>query len=304
MKKFLCLLIAVLLAGCDDGDMTVKNFNFGDGAVQSCSEESDFVYKINGSEAFILKLLPSGFINVEGVRTATIPQGGFIYRNYSGTANSSVLCNELPPATPTVLEEWFSVAGGTIEIATNPRIDENDVIIGYSHTITLKNLTVAKGDEQIVLDGVLYGSFSTNLGYVFDFTDNEGNPLIPNDCDGGLVYLQNDAEVLKLDFPDGTFSNVLGEQVIELNNTDKRVILDIYTSSPGSSSICNAIPPTTPTIKDRWNATGSIKIVTTLDPLTGYQYTITFEEVTFINADNSGESFAKNDFLFGTYDPQ
>lgn len=306
MKKFFCLLFTVVLFGCDDGDMTVKNFNFGDGAVLSCSEESDFIYKVNGTEAFILKIQPSSFIGVPAVRTATIPQAGFVYRNYTSTAGSSVICSELPPSTPTVAEEWTSVAGGTVKIETLERRDEDNILLGHTHTITFTSLTVTKGDEQIVLDGVIYGTFSTNLSYTFDFTDNDGNPLTPQDCDNGLVYTLKSNEVLLLDFPAGTFTEVPGEQTITLNSTNQRAILDIYTSSPGASNICNAVPPTTPTVKERWNAEtgGTIKIVTTLDPLTGYRYQITLVNVNFINSDNSGEAFIVTDYDFGTYDPQ
>ena len=141
MKKFLGLVALLLIMGCDDGDMSFDTFDFTDAVAQKCTD-GNILYKINGSEVLILDIDPSNFINAEDLQGKIIPIGTtnkVTYRNYSGTVTNSsgIICTDVPPATPTVIEEWIAV-GGSIKIITSKLLDNEGNINGYAHQITSK----------------------------------------------------------------------------------------------------------------------------------------------------------------------
>lgn len=308
MKKFLGLLALLLIMGCDDGDMTFDTFDFTDATAQKCAN-TNILYKINGSEVLILDIDESNFINAENLEGTIIPIGTtnkVTYRNYSETitSNSGIICTDVPPATPIVIEEWIAT-GGSIKIVTSKLLDtETGEINGYAHLITLVSVDFANNEQNIIIQNNNFGTYNTTLGYTFDFVGTETNPIQVNDCNNGLVYKKNGAEVLIIDLPATAYPTVEGTVTFPIDGTDNRVVFDVYSASATTDNICgSSIPPVTPVIEQRWNAEGEVIIQTVFNSATSlYEYIITLN-VEFTNSTNSQETFEKLNYSFGTYAP-
>ncbi|ESU26631.1 hypothetical protein FLJC2902T_26060 [Flavobacterium limnosediminis JC2902] len=175
MKKIFGLLICVLfLTSCDDGDLVVETFNFDSVDIQKCDDPGrDPLFKINGEELLLLDIPASYFTNEvtpEGQpRIATISSTNrVIYRKYSGEADDSVICSDVPPASPSVQQEWNAAAGGTIEIVTTEVTttdpETNEVTItGYKHQIKFKTIEFVGSQNSFVYDEYLFGDYEITL---------------------------------------------------------------------------------------------------------------------------------------------
>lgn len=308
MKKFLGLVALLLVMGCDDGDMSFDTFDFTDATAQKCAD-GNILYKINGSEVLILDIDPSNFVNAENLEGTIIQIGSankVTYRNYSGIVSSSsgIICTDVPPASPTVIEEWIAV-GGSIRIITSKLLDDEGNVNGYAHQITLVSVDFSNAEQNIIIQDNNFGTYNTTLGYTFDFTGTETNPVVVNSCinGNGLIYKKNGSEALIINIPPTDFPTTEGSTDITLNETNRRVIFDVYSGSPSIDNICGSvIPPVTPVIEQRWNAEGTLHIETTIsDGQPVHDITL---NVTFINSANGQETFEKMDYNFGVYPPQ
>jgi len=282
MKKIFSLAAALaLLAGCDDGEMTFKTFDFTDVDPVRCDANSDVIFKINDNDTEVLILdidAGAAFLNVEtpdgSPRQITVDgtANRLIYRNYNGNVTAATLCSDIPPVSPSVLEEWQG--DGVLEIITNKVFDEDDPthVTGYIHQITLKSVTFTKenSDEQVVITDNNYGSIVVNLGFDFDFESTTEAPITLQPCNEnplGPFYSLSGTEALVLTLDSAIVNNTdLGEEIIELDDSEdnNELLLRVFSSSISESSICSLTPPVTPTELQRWSADeGQIKIVTT-----------------------------------------
>lgn len=129
MKRVLSLIFAaLLLSACDDGEIIVTDFNFDNPQLQRCGEgDSHVLFKINNTgvnEAiafrFNLQTPAPGFFATEEGRI-TIPINAtnqLLYRVFDGEVNNSYFCNEIPPVSPRVTEEYRSTTGGQVVITS------------------------------------------------------------------------------------------------------------------------------------------------------------------------------------------
>lgn len=128
----------------------------------------------------------------------------------------------------------------------------------------------------------------------------------------GVLYKINKNEILFLDIPASTFSNVPTTEPIVLNvNSTNRLIYRQYNTSLTSSTFCTTIPPASLSVIEEWSvkegvekSTGLIQIITTeiKDPtteaVTGYNHEIRLLNVVFSNANSQ---FVFENYLFGNY---
>lgn len=305
MKKFLGLLVLLLIMGCDDGDMSFDTFDFGDAALQECGADSNVLYKINQSQVLIAEIDPSNFINAIAEREVTIGSANtVVYRNYNAvvTNSSGVICTDVPAATPTVIEEW-DATGGTMKIVSRVDIDDDGVITGYSHDITFTNVTFVKDNgDTVVMTDVFFGTYNTDLGYSFEFiTYSNGEPISIESCNG-LVYKRNNNESLIIDLADNNaYANIVGSDTYQIDGSTNRVVFDVYNGTVTPDNICASIPPVTPIVTQRWNSTGEVTIVTTFNAtLNKYEHNITMN-LTFVNSAVSQEEFEITDYPFGIH---
>ncbi len=171
MKKVFGLIIALLLVtSCDDGEITLQSFDFENQAIQKCSDKT-ILLKTKNDELLLISLPEATFNTAfdnsstgSTPRTITINSSNeVIYRKYSGNVSSNTICDELPPATPTVSKEW-TTSGGTIVIESNPLYDTDGITeIGYTHNITFENIIFSSSEESFSFTSYIFGDFETSL---------------------------------------------------------------------------------------------------------------------------------------------
>ena len=115
MKKiFIPITLILLILSCSDGDLEVETIDFDSVSIEYCDDPdastSNVLFKISGDEALILNL-ESGVLN-NGVTGETITtestissESTLIYRIFSDDVDDSYFCDDIPPASPTVIEE-------------------------------------------------------------------------------------------------------------------------------------------------------------------------------------------------------
>ncbi|MFB9079872.1 hypothetical protein ACFFLS_08275 [Flavobacterium procerum] len=151
MKKFTYLLLfALMLNGCDDGDLTVDRIDFESANPQNCTLNENLIYKLKDQEALLLQLVENaGIIEDDSTYTYNIDPGGkgnyrVVYRAYDGTVATDNICGTIPPSTPKVSEEWLATSG-VINITSKQKTsaiatDGSTKIEGYNHSINFTNI--------------------------------------------------------------------------------------------------------------------------------------------------------------------
>lgn len=127
--------------------------------ITACENSNEF-YKNNGSQSIVLNLSPENaallFNNTTGVeKEVNLDENNRVTQQiYDVTLHpllSDYFCNETAPTNPPVIESWKSTTGSVVVIS-------EATANGYTHTVTLKNVTLGKD----VLDVKLGNTF--NLG--------------------------------------------------------------------------------------------------------------------------------------------
>lgn len=176
MKKILyTLALATLLYSCDDGDLVIENLSFDNTTISKCGNNTTptgLLFKVNGSELLLINI-PANYFDatlstIDAPKVHTLTANQLIYRKYSGSVNANIICSDVPPATPTVSNEWLAAAGGTIEIVTSEKYTINEVtgisvLTGYSHDIRFKNVLLSNAESNFVYDDYYFGEYITNL---------------------------------------------------------------------------------------------------------------------------------------------
>jgi hypothetical protein len=312
MKKIFAFLAAfILLTGCDDGDMTFRTFNFDDDDPETCDEESGVFYKINDSEVLIFELdYDTNLVNIPTETGAPRTVEGVVltYRNYSGDVSlSSTLCSTIPPASPTVIEEW--IGEGQFEIVTTPVYDsvDDDVdhVTGYNHQITLRTGTFAKDGEEITITNVSLGTIRRDLGFDFDFESDPETPTVLAPCDNNVntLYTATGSEALVLTLED-EYINATTTLQIDLDDPgDNSLLLRVFSSSPGEENICGPNPPISPVEEQRWVAAEGIIEIEVVQDGSSYIHTVHLKNVVFDDQESQAtyEVLPADDYIIGTF---
>jgi hypothetical protein len=321
MKKFLVLLCCgLLLNSCNDGDIKVESFDFESAQTQTCGDLTNdfFLYKFNGNEALIIQIPQTRFVNKEtpeGTPTQVTIEGAVkvIYRVYDGPVSVSTLCSNIPPSSPTVIDEW-NAEGGTIEITTRAVNTEvgstgESLIASFSHNIIFKNITFNRGnDEHQTTDQINFGTYTTpNLNKPVDFTTIES---IQTCADGEFLFKLsgNQALLLNLDEADlaALFPNeattVGAPRELYISNQNQLNFI-VYNNIVTLDNFCEG---NTGAISEIWAAqngvneiSGLIEVETTTSG-SNYIHTVHFKNVRFTNSDGLEFTFG-DDYLFGQY---
>jgi hypothetical protein len=284
MKKLLLFVfVFAALSSCDDGDLTVENINFDDVALQRCTTNNFLLYKIAGSECLILYLpQDDAFLNET---TGSMPRtysisstNRVVYRNFNGNIGSGAICDIIPPASPTVQEEWLAQSG-TIEITTtlvisdNPNLPGGERITGYRHAVVLKNVDFLKpnGTSQFYSTFNL-GNFTSPNSTTFPFAFAQDATL----CGGNRVFNYINSEALTLDIDINLIENaetpIGNPRIGYTGSATNRLSYRLFANAPLSSDyFCTTPPPLLPVVTEEWVAdagdaadqTGIIEVITT-----------------------------------------
>ena len=317
MKRIVGLLVLLLLLnGCDDGNLVLETINFEDAITQSCST-NNILYKLKEKEALLLEIPTSSFTNEPNeIGTPTeITIGGsnrVVYRFYNGTVAANNICETIPPATPSVTDQW-TATGGTIQIITTAikttnTTDNSTRISGYNHNIVFKNITFTKANGTQVYETFPFGDYvttTTSLPFGFDETTERCTANTPN-----LLYNYTGSEALTLDIDPSLIDNNVtplnSPRIGILGTTTNKLTYRLYAGLIPTSYFCNTSIPTTPDISQEWNAiagvsgiSGIVEVTTTTNG-TSFKHTIVLKKATLKkgNSDFSlGDSYIYGDLL-------
>ncbi|PIF01543.1 MAG: hypothetical protein CR994_00740 [Maribacter sp.] len=154
MKHLFILSILTLFLSCDDGDLQIETIDFDSVGISTCESpvttSSTVFFKINKDEALILELEP-GVLKNEASETysSTIPdKSQLTYRVFSDKVTNDYFCDNIPTATPTVIEE-IKAENGEILITTTLAEGTTDT---YRHTLELSGITFITSTDQRITD--------------------------------------------------------------------------------------------------------------------------------------------------------
>ena len=150
MKSLRHIPFLVLFAACSAGDLDIETIDFETASLQYCgtaTESTTLLFKIRENEALILEL-GGGLISNEasdGEITSVIPGNSRLtYRIFDANVQQSYFCDELPPASPVVVEEIEAEAGSvlitTVQNSTDPT--------RFEHEIRLSGVSFVNGSGQ------------------------------------------------------------------------------------------------------------------------------------------------------------
>ncbi|MCM4158003.1 hypothetical protein [Gramella sp. AN32] len=136
MKRFLAAFFAItFMLSCDDGEITVTNFDFEDSTFKFCQgTNKNVIYAVNSDETN--ESISLEFSNVSGI---TIDEDGnftladgqesvsfaltgnnrIVYRIYEDALPANYFCQVVPPSNVTIVEEWLSGTGAVVTITSN-----------------------------------------------------------------------------------------------------------------------------------------------------------------------------------------
>jgi hypothetical protein len=328
MKKYASLLLfALLLNGCDDGDLTVDTIDFDEVTSTSCDPLTNtLIYKLKPQESLLLNM-PEGkiideptAINDPLIYTIDNTSYRVVYRAYDGVIAKDNICGAIPPKTPNVTEEWIALPGGKIEITTaavykTPApTDGHTEIIGYNHNIIFKNITFEKPTGPQVEAEYVFGDYLTSITpVVVSFLEPE-NAKYCRDYDNKKVYNNNTSNSLVIENFDAT--NLFKSEATPVGQPRKGLINSTATTNnlyyrtyatnlptPTTNYYCQEKTPTSPIVKDTWvgqagvtNVSGIIEVTTT-NSLKVYTHRVVLKNVT-LQKGNSTFKLA-TEFLLG-----
>ncbi len=319
MKRFLILLVCVFIVNsCDDGDLILETISFEDVNTQSCSN-NDIIYKLKGKEALLLKISKTTFINEPTDPSAPTlididnSSNRVIYRGYNGTVVSDNICNTIPPALPTVIDQWTAISG-KIQIITTTTSEAGSIpgstkITGYNHNITFKNITFSKTAGNQVYETFPFGNYvatATPLPFGFDKTLEQ--------CPASKqVYNYVSSEALTLDnispsLITNTETPLNTPRTGIIGSINNKLTYRLYSNGVLKPDyFCNLITPSLPTVSEEWNGingitniSGIIEVTTTKSGTTAYKHTIVLKKVTLKKGNSSfklGDSYVYGDLL-------
>ena len=157
MKKLITFFIAFTLLSCNDGDFDVPSFEFSED-VNSCGETLLYRLSPDKTEVILLTLTNTQLGTTPGEKSYPISSSlNVIYRIFDDVIDTNYFCQEIPPASPTVLKE-LEAENGTILINTT-EIIENEVITGYKYNISISELLFLDNNERIFFETFNFGEY-------------------------------------------------------------------------------------------------------------------------------------------------
>lgn len=192
---FLFLFFSFIFYSCDDGNIITTTFDFDDETDLSLCSEDDLnvLYFIDSetNEAISFEFSLDDFdgtflgdnnVELEEIEIEIDATNKVTYRRLnSGTSGSDYYCQQIPPSSPQVIEEFISTTGGTATLQI--RIQEQDDDDGVPAEL-----------EDINNNGNLFDDDSDGDG-IPDFLDTD------DDNDNVLTRIEADFEVDENDNP-------------------------------------------------------------------------------------------------------
>lgn len=210
MKKIVLILLVSITISCDDGNFNIPEFNFTNESIDNCGDL--VIYKINDIESLVLELNQDNtedtfFSEIKENKTYTLSESGtnsITYRTFDTEPTSNYFCQNIPPTSPLVINEWLG--SGTLNVTTYLESeDDNDNV---EETNLEENTDLDNFPNYIDSDDDNDGILTKN-----EDPDNDGDPTNDDtDNDGIANYLDDD--------DDGDGTPTLKESIVEDGDND------------------------------------------------------------------------------------
>jgi PBP1b-binding outer membrane lipoprotein LpoB len=289
MKRVVSLLVfALLLNGCDDGDLIQEDISFEDVATQNCTT-NNIIYKLKDTEALILEVVGFTFPTETKSQELDISASNrVLYRFYNGTVTSSTICETIPPATPIVVDQWTTSGGkiviNTTAVKTTNTTDNSTKITGYNHNITFKNITFVKSNGTQVYETFPFGDYvisATPLPFAF-------NKTLEQCSSSKQLYDYNSSEALILDIDPALIVNeatpLNTPRTGLISDTKNKLTYRLFSGLLTGAYFCNTTFPATPAVSEEWiavagvaNESGIVEVTTTTLG-TGFKHTVVLKK--------------------------
>jgi hypothetical protein len=321
MKKYASLLLfALLLNGCDDGDLTVETFNFDDPSIkiENCTDTYELLYKLKSQESLLLQM-PEGTLKNQATadgapQTFDINTSNYrlVYRTYDGAVAKANICDAIRPSFPSVTDEWYAKSG-TIIIKTYPNYNPGPIegstrITGYTHNISFKNLTYSKPAGEQVGPEFVFGDFITTVANLDLTLDDESADLCTSATNGKVVFNFDEQTSLSINNIDPALIAPVATPVGAprtglISAVQNKVSYNVYNGFVTSDYFCQVPIPAAPAITQTWNGlegvagqNGIIEVTTTTLG-NNFKHVIVLKNVRLSNG--NVEFNLGNDFLLG-----
>ena len=289
MKRVVSLLVfALLLNGCDDGDLIQEDISFEDVATQNCTT-NNIIYKLKDTEALILEVVGFTFPTETKSQELDISASNrVLYRFYNGAVTSSTICETIPPATPIVVDQWTTSGGkiviNTTAVKTTNTTDNSTKITGYNHNITFKNITFVKSNGTQVYETFPFGDYvisATPLPFAF-------NKTLEQCSSSKQLYDYNSSEALILDIDPTLIVNeatpLNAPRAGLISDTKNKLTYRLFSGLLTGAYFCNTTFPATPAVSEEWiavagvaNESGIVEVTTTTLG-TGFKHTVVLKK--------------------------
>lgn len=324
MRKYASLLLlALLLNGCDDGDITVNQIDFESITGQNCTAENLLVYKLKSQESLLLQVGADTFENeptaTDDPNTFNIDNNTYrlAYRSYDGTIIGTDICSLIPPVSPKVIDEWYAKSG-IIEITTTAKVTPNNTdnstsITGYNHNIIIRNVTYNVSGVDVTVPEIKFGDFATTIANEDKLTLTFKTAA--DQCGGltGQIYNFNENSAITIDNIDPSLivnaaTPLNAPRTGLLGTTTNKLLYRVYTGGVITDSyFCNTNIPTTPALKETWtgdngqaNISGNIEVTTTSFTGNSFKHTIILKQAILRKGNNSfslGDNFLVGELI-------
>lgn len=317
-KLSLPILLILILSSCSDGDLQIETIDFDEGSIQFCDDgqedtETTLFFKINGDEVLILDLQANLIENgpSDGTITSTIDsQSDLSYRLFSDDVTQSYFCSEIPPITPTVIEEIIATAG-IVEIISS--LDTvNRTTKTYNHAFTISEVTLVNSLGESITDqtGIDFGDYETDVESSVALVFSNFASIDINECDTAsetivLTKVLND-EYLSLAIPTSLLANVAtGDTPREADLSESIIFKNgIARVAVTTDSACTGIAASE--LENEFSTTeGKVSVSTVAsepntDGIITYTHTISLSEFVLqdLNGSNAGTIAA---YTFGVF---
>lgn len=197
MKKYFAILLFSVLISCNDGDVILTTFDFDESSLQFCGGPGGYLFfKINqaGSESLSVRLGSNEQLFLESDTLDISLDGTSNYVNYrifSEQVDIDYFCNEVPPTSPNVSDEYVAESG-IVNLITITELNDNDGL-----GANVEGTQDSDGDG--LLDYFDFDDDGDNVPTLLELdtanTDGDNNPLTnPKDTDGDGIpdYLDED----------------------------------------------------------------------------------------------------------------
>ncbi|MEL6916276.1 MAG: hypothetical protein AAFO99_00965 [Bacteroidota bacterium] len=298
MQKLLVFCLLALLFSCDDGDLQIETIDFDGITVQACDSpintDTELFFKIDGDEALILELQSSLLQNATatGISSSIPGQSQLTYRFFSGTVSNTYFCSDVPPATPTVMDE-IGAEGGTVNIGSS-LTSTTTTVKTYTHEVDISDLTLVNSLNERLTDesGLDYGDINTT-------TDTSTELVFENYADIAVVECENvlaegfirlykiiNDEFIALDIPVTALANMATTLPREVDLATTGSFRNYLLNTPISAELaCETMALTDEnTIGEFFSSEGTIQVNTVenepdTEGLVSYTHTITITDV-------------------------